>query len=155
MIAHSKTNKVHKPSLDRIGLIKSVLQGFRILLDEELQPLGVTTAQLRLLWAIEENPQCSGAQLARKVSVTPQTGQATLARLEAHGWVRRQHSDVSDRVLVTELTTRGRRLLLKARQTAERMNRELWHGIPERDLQATESALKTALDRMGAEAAGH
>jgi DNA-binding MarR family transcriptional regulator len=87
--------QVGKPMLGRILLLKTVLQGFRSSLDEELHPLGITTAQLRLLWAVEANPLVSGAKVARLCSVTPQTGQAAMAAMEANGWIRRRPSDKS------------------------------------------------------------
>jgi DNA-binding MarR family transcriptional regulator len=83
------------------------------------------------------------------VSVTPQTGQATLARLEEHGWVRRRSSDRSDRVLTAELTASGKRLLHKARETAEGVNEAIWLDIPVRELKAMESSLRSALAQLG------
>ena len=99
-----KKTMVGRPRLERIGLIKAVLQGYRIKLDEELHPFGITTSQLRMLWAVEANPSASGAQVARSCSVTPQTGQAAMARMEANGWIRRHVGAESERVLVAELT---------------------------------------------------
>lgn len=138
-----------KPALTRITLLKSVLQGFRVRLDEELQPLGITTAQLRMLWTVAAHPEASGAALARLCFVTPQSGQATLTRLEAHGWVKRHHAaGQSERVLVAELTSRGRRLLERAREIGERVDRELWDGMGVQQLAATDAVLQHAVDAL-------
>jgi DNA-binding MarR family transcriptional regulator len=140
---------VEKPRLERMALLKSVLQGYRVRLDEELQPLGITTAQLRMLWTVELNPDVSGAEIARLCSVTPQTGQALLAKMEAHGWIRRRPSAESERVLVAELTASGRRVLLRARETAEHLDKELWAGMDARELAVLDRALGDAVSRLG------
>ena len=140
--------QVERPRLGRISLVKGVLQGFRSRLDEELQPLGITTAQLRLLWAVQENPDVSGAELARLCSVTPQTGQATMARMEANGWVRRSPSPASERVLVAELTAAGRKVLMQAKRVADALNEQMWEGLSARDLAGLDSALAHAVARL-------
>ena len=146
-----KQKTAEKPRLGRISLIKAVLQGFRSRLDEELQPLGITTAQLRMLWTIEEQPGVSGAEIARLCFVTPQTGQATMTRMEANGWLERRPSTASDRVLVAELTPSGRRLLQQARRLAEALDAELWRGVAARDLAATDAVLRQAIERLARE----
>ena len=143
-----KPGKVGTPRLERMSLLKAVLQSFRIRQDEELQPHGITTSQLRMLWTVEANPAVSGAQVARMCSVTPQTGQATLAAMEAHGWIRRRASEKSDRVLVAELTAKGRKVLMVGKEIAERLDREVWDGIAEWELAGMEAALGAAVERL-------
>jgi len=131
---------IGKPILERITKMKAVLQGLRVLMDEDLQPLGITTSQLRMLWSIAENPGISGAKVARLCSVTPQSGQTTLAMMETQGWVRRRPSEASHR--------KGQRILVKARQLAEALDRRLWKGIDEHDLAGLDAALRSALDKL-------
>jgi DNA-binding MarR family transcriptional regulator len=140
---------VAKPALKRIGLLKAVLQGYRVRLDEDLHPLGITTAQLKLLWSVEQNPQVSGAQLARLCAITPQTGQASLAAMETHGWIRRHASAGNERVLVTELTASGRRVLERAKLIAEALDRSLWQDASERELAAVDRVLGRAMEQLG------
>lgn len=139
---------IGKPVLQRISSMKAVLQGFKVLLDEDLQPLGITASQLRMLWSIAENPGISGAKMARLCSVTPQSGQATLAMMEAQGWVRRRPSEASHRVLVAELTSKGQRVLVKARKIGETLNHSLWNGISEGHLAGLDAALRSALEKL-------
>jgi DNA-binding MarR family transcriptional regulator len=139
---------IGKPLLQRISSMKAVLQGFRVLLDEDLQPLGITASQLRMLWSIAENPGISGAKMARLCSVTPQSGQATLAMMEAQGWVRRRPSEASHRVLVAQLTSKGQRVLVKAKKIAETLDRRLWNGIGNRDLAGLDAALQRAVEKL-------
>ena len=143
-----KKTKVGKPRLERIGLIKAVLQGYRIRLDEELHPFGITTSQLRMLWSVEENPAASGAEVARTCSVTPQTGQATLAAMEANGWIRRKAGEDGGRVRVSEVTATGRKVLERGKKVAEGLNEKMWEGISERELRVLDGALGDALERL-------
>lgn len=139
---------IGKPVLERITRMKALLQGVRLLMDEDLQPLGITTSQLRMLWSIAENPGISGAKVARLCSVTPQSGQATLAMMESQGWVRRTPRDTNHRVLVAELTSKGQRVLVKARDVAQALDRRLWKGISDRDLSGLDAALRTVLKKL-------
>ncbi len=143
-----KKTMVGKPRLERIGLIKAVLQGYRIKLDEDLHSFGITTSQLRMLWAVEVNPAASGAEVARSCSVTPQTGQATLAAMEANGWIRRKASEKRGRVLVSEVTASGRKVLARGKQVAEGLDQRLWKGIGERELAVLDEVLRTAVEKL-------
>ncbi len=144
----SVATPIARPVLERISRMKAVLQGCRVLLDEELQPLGITTSQLRMLWTIAENAEISGSKIARLCSVTPQSGQAMLAMMEEHGWVRRRPSEASYRVLVAELTSKGRRLLMKAREIAQAMDRNLWQGFTAEELAVVDAVMKAVVERL-------
>ena len=67
--------------------MKRILIHFRGQMDELLRPQGVTTAQLVMLKAIRNEPEASGANLARACYVTPQSAQALLKSLEDGGWI--------------------------------------------------------------------
>ena len=146
--SNTREQSVGKPILERLSRMKSLLQSFKVLMDEDLQPLGITTSQLRMLWSIAENPGISGAKMARLCSITPQSGQATLTMMEAQKWVRRRPSEASDRVLVAELTSKGQRLLVKARKMAESLDHRLWSEIDEHDLAGVDAALRSAMEKL-------
>jgi DNA-binding MarR family transcriptional regulator len=139
---------ISRPVLERISRMKAVLQGCKVVLDEELQPLGITTSQLRMLWSIAENPGISGAKVARLCSVTPQSGHAILEMMEEQRWVRRRPSEASHRVLVAELTSKGQRVLVKAREIAKALDSRLWNGISDRDLAGLDAALRSAVENL-------
>jgi DNA-binding MarR family transcriptional regulator len=138
----------NKPTLQRVTLLKEALQLYRIRLDEALQPHGITASQLRVLWVVAENPTASGAGIARLCSVTPQTGQETLAKLEAQGWIARHASEDSDRILVAALTRSGQRILLQAKEIAEALDRQMWDGVESKALLAMEQALEAAVAKL-------
>lgn len=111
--------------------MKGLLIAFRGRLDDELKPMGVTTAQMQMLDAIGKHPGASGAQLARDCRVTPQTAQGFLARAEREGWIVRGKDAENDRLVTRSLTAGGRGLLRKADTVARRLERSLWRGTDE------------------------
>ena len=137
----------HK-SIERITQVKRVLLGFRSLLDEELQPMGITTSQLRLLRAVEDAPGISGAKLADICSVTPQTGQQLMTRLEANGWITREKNPANERVLLARLTKKGEKMLQRARAVAEVAHRKLWQGIEPAKLAVFDEVLVKSCENL-------
>ena len=148
MSSNVQKTRIGKPRLERMSLVRGVLMGFRSVLDEELQPLGITTAQLRVLWMVEMSPAVSGAEVARLCAMTAQSGQAMLAGLEKHGWIRRKPSAASERVLVAEVTASGRKVLTRAKAMAEVLDRKIWKGIGAEELATMEAVLRAAAENL-------
>jgi len=97
---------------------------------------------------VEANPAASGAEVARSCSVTPQTGQATLAAMEANEWIRRKAREDGGRVLVSEVTASGRKVLARGKKVAEGLSEKMWEGISERELRVLDGALVDAVERL-------
>jgi DNA-binding MarR family transcriptional regulator len=68
--------------------------------------------------------------------------------METQGWVRRTASETNHRVLVAELTGKGQRILIEAREIAQALDRRLWKGIGDRDLAGLDTALRSALKKL-------
>jgi DNA-binding MarR family transcriptional regulator len=87
--------------------LKRVQHGLRAALDAALRDLEVTSPQYAVLAFLERSPGLSGAQLARRAFVTPQTMHRIVAHLEAAGLVAREpHPEVGRRLDAT-LTPAG------------------------------------------------
>ena len=104
-----------EPVEDRVGYaLKRAQHALRTRMDDALRDLGLTTAQYAALSALDEAPGLSGAELARRSFVTPQTMNGVVANLEAARLlVRRPHPD-HGRVLRGYLTEAGRETLDRA-----------------------------------------
>ena len=87
--------------------LKRAQQALRAAMDEALRPQGLTTPQYAVLTALEAEAGLSGAELARRCFVTPQTMNEIVAGLEARGWVTRRRHAEHGRVLQTFLTDQG------------------------------------------------
>ncbi|MFB9949426.1 MarR family winged helix-turn-helix transcriptional regulator [Rhizobium puerariae] len=96
--------------------LKRAQQALRGHLDTKLRNIGLTTPQYSVLAGLEFSEGLSGAELARRAFVTPQTMQAIIATLERDGLVKRMAHPVHGRVLTTELTPDGRSALRAAHE---------------------------------------
>ena len=88
-------------------LMKRLMLHLRAQMDEELQPFGVTKAQIQLLVAIRDAPGSSGAHLSRLCDVTPQTMQALIQKAEDSGWIIRGKDRVNDRIVTALIDGSG------------------------------------------------
>ncbi len=69
---------------------------------------GVTTAQIGLMRQLANEPGLSGAELARRLLITPQGVQLALIALERRGLVERKQDPQHGRILQAYLTDEGR-----------------------------------------------
>jgi MarR family transcriptional regulator, organic hydroperoxide resistance regulator len=129
-------------------MMKRILIHFRGQMDEQLRAHGVTTAQLQVMKIIQTEPGASGAQLARSCHVTPQSAQALLKQLEEDGWIRRVKDRVNDRILVSELTVSGAKLLRAAEKAAKVIEARLWRGVPEGSVDTLNTVLEQCLANL-------
>jgi DNA-binding MarR family transcriptional regulator len=79
-----------------------------------LRDVGLSVPQYTALLTLAESPGLSGAQLARRCMVTPQSMASLLLTLEAKGLVVREQSDVHAKVFQSRLTPAGWALLRQA-----------------------------------------
>ncbi len=131
-----------------LKLIRRMLTGFRLHLDDELRAKKVTTAQLRFLHEVKERPGSSGAQMARACFVTPQSAQTMMVRAVERGWVRRGKNAENGRVVTAELTPAGERLLRYADGVLSRMEAEVWSGVGLPELRTMNAVLERGLRNL-------
>ncbi len=94
--------------------LKRAQHALRIVMDDELRPLALTTPQYAVLTALEAEPGMSNAKLARAAFVTPQTMHGLLTTLASAGLLARDPDPGHGRILRTQLTDRGRSVLAEA-----------------------------------------
>lgn len=76
--------------------------------NEAVSQHGVSTAQIGILRQLANEPGLSGAQLARRMLITPQGVQLALKSLEQRGLVSRKPDPQHARILQAFLTDEGR-----------------------------------------------
>ncbi|BCO34070.1 MarR family transcriptional regulator [Mycobacterium heckeshornense] len=69
---------------------------------------GVTTAQIGLMRQLANEPGLSGAELARRLMISPQGVQLAITALERRGLVERKQDPQHGRILQAYLTDQGR-----------------------------------------------
>lgn len=76
--------------------------------DQRLRPLGIAAAQYTLLISVHTDPGLTGAELARRLNVTPQAVASQVARLEERGQLERRPHPRHRHVQELHLTDAGR-----------------------------------------------
>lgn len=94
--------------------LKKTQHALRLHMDEALRALDLTTPQYAVLAQLELKPGVSNAALARSAFITAQTMHGIVSNLEKRGLVERK-SDISHgRILCTELTDQGHKIVAQA-----------------------------------------
>ncbi len=101
----------------------------RLETDNALRGIGLTAPQYFVLAALAAQSGLSGAALARRCFVTPQTMTGIIANLAASGLVAREPDPEHGRVIQTSLTPGGVDLLQKARVAVERVEADMLRDI--------------------------
>lgn len=98
--------------------------------------LGLTTAQLRVLFLVRESPGVTAGALAQRLNVTPPTISGIVDRLVKLGLIRRE-DDESDRRLVRNmLTDKGDSACRRMEQGSETFTRRILMEMSLDDIEA-------------------
>jgi DNA-binding MarR family transcriptional regulator len=107
---HSDKARTREVPEHALWLLKRVFhQGHRTV-SEAVRPYGVTPTEMGALNRLVDEPGLSGAELARRMLVTPQAAQLSLTALEKRGLVERTPDAKHGRIVRTHLTEEGRRV---------------------------------------------
>lgn len=82
--------------------------------EQGLRPLGMAVAHYSLLMSVHVDPGLTGAELARRLGVTPQAVASLVARLEQRGHLERRPHPRHGHVQELHLTDAGRAALRSA-----------------------------------------
>ncbi len=101
--------------------VRMVSQALSQQLERTLRPIGLTHAQLSALAQLGLEPSCgfSGAELASRAGVTPQSMSTAIASLLERGLVVRTPHPTHGRVLEVRITADGAALLFRAQAAAK------------------------------------
>ena len=94
--------------------LKKTQHALRLQMDEALRNLDLTTPQYAVLAQLELRPGISNAALARSSFITPQTMHGIVSNLEKRGLVQRKNDASHGRILCTELTDQGMKVVQQA-----------------------------------------
>jgi DNA-binding MarR family transcriptional regulator len=104
--------------------------------------MGLTTAQLRVLFLVRESPGVTAGELAHRLAVTPPTISGIVDRLVKLNLIRRE-DDESDRRLVRNLLTEpGETACKRMEQGTETFTRRILVEMNHQDLEAFIAGLK-------------
>ncbi len=96
--------------------LKQTQHILRLQMDEALRSLDLTTPQYAVLAQLELRPGISNAALARASFITAQTMHGIVSNLEKQALVQRKGDPDHGRILCTELTDEGHRIVQQAHE---------------------------------------
>jgi DNA-binding MarR family transcriptional regulator len=91
-----------------LWLLKQAFHFSLTTVNEAISSHGVTAAQIGLMRQLANEPGLSGAELARRLLISPQGAQLALSALERRGLVERKQDPEHGRILQAYLTDDGR-----------------------------------------------
>lgn len=133
-----------------IQLIRRTDALVRSALEAALLGFDLTPGQHSVLAMLWGSSGLSASQLARRAAVRPQSINEVIVLLADKGLVEREEDPENRRVLRVRLTARGRRTLRSCDAEADRVEAELFAGVPEAEVTALRTLLTGILDRQPA-----
>jgi DNA-binding MarR family transcriptional regulator len=112
--------------------------------EQRLRPLGMAAAHYTLLISVHSEPGLTGAELARRLNVTPQAVASLVARLEGRGQLERREHPRHRHVQELHVTVAGRKALLAADSVVDDIERQITDGLGPKET----AQLRTLLDRV-------
>lgn len=113
--------------------LKQTQHMLRIHMDEALRPLNLTTPQYAVLAQLELRPGISNAALARASFITAQTMHGIVSNLETNNLVKRSRDPQHGRILCTELTKQGLKVVQQAHRIISAVEARMTSAITEND----------------------
>lgn len=139
----------------RVGYqMKRAQHALRVEMDKALRGVGMTMAQYAALSALEAGPGLSGAELARRNFVTPQTMNVILVNLEVSGLVMRHPHPEHGRVLQAYLTEIGEESVARAHGLVEAVEARMLDILSQDDRRRLLEALRSCADTLEGGAEG-
>lgn len=117
-------------------------------LEAELAGTGVSVSQNAVLLAIDDNPRISNASLARAAFVTPQSMQGMLVTLERDGFIVRTPHPEHGRIIMTELTEKGRTAAQAGMVAAEAVERQMLSNLTDDETELLRRLLQRCADAL-------
>jgi DNA-binding MarR family transcriptional regulator len=136
----------------RIGYqMKRADHALRMQMDRALRGLGLTTPQYAALSVLSDEPGLSGAALARRCFVTPQTMNQIVAKLEGANMISRRPHPEHGRVLQTYLTEEGEELVSRAHGVVEPVEERMVASLSVAGRARLLEMLRSCADSLGPE----
>ncbi len=134
-----------------LWLLKQAFYFSLTTVNDAISSHGVSTAQIGVLRQLSNEPGLSGAELARRLLISPQGVQLALTSLERRGLVERKQDPQHKRILQAYLTDEGRNIVVTVLGDAVAAHEEVF-GVLSAQEQET---LRELLSRVVEKGTGH
>jgi DNA-binding MarR family transcriptional regulator len=127
-----------------LWLLKRAFHGGHRAVNDAIHSFGVTPTQIGVLNRLAQEPGLSGAELARRLLVTPQASQLALTGLEERGLVDRRADPDHGRIVRAYLTREGRRIYKRCIDLSLEAEMEFLSVLSDEEI----SGLRDLLERL-------
>jgi DNA-binding MarR family transcriptional regulator len=134
-----------------LWLLKQAFYFSLTTVNDAISDHGVSTAQIGVLRQLSNEPGLSGAELARRLLISPQGVQLALTALERRGFIERRPDPQHKRILQAYLTDQGRKVAATVVSDAVAAHEKVF-GVLTAEEQAT---LRELLGRVVEKGTGH
>lgn len=141
----AKTSLSAWPLADRPGLLIRRLHQLHLALFARHVRGLITPVQFSLLSALAVRGRADQTTLAAEVALDRSTAAATLARMEAHGWIARGRDDADGRARLCRMTEAGRALLAQVEPLAREAHRQTLAALPQEEAVQLMALMRAAL----------
>jgi len=132
---------------DILWLLKRAFYYARESVNDALSSHGVSTAQIGLMNQLADEPGLSGAELGRRLLITPQAAQLALTALERRGIVERRRDPNHGRILRAYLTDQGLQMTAVCRSDAVAAHDRLFSGLADDDQEELRRLLRLIVEQ--------
>lgn len=130
-------------------LVKQLQHALRARMDDGLRSISLSTGQYALLCAIDEAPGSSGAELARRCFITPQSVNGLMAGLVHAGLIERTASATHGRIIEIALSASGRARLKAAHRIVFAIENRMLGPLDVSRRRELAGLLKQCIDAIG------
>lgn len=116
--------------------------------DSALEPLGISTSQMPVLFLLEKNPGAMLKDVSEALRINPSAITGLIDRMETAGLVRREPSDKDERAVHLFATASGIAKAVAAKPIIARLNARLTQDLSERDIATIGRFLAAILKRF-------
>jgi len=128
--------------------LKQTQHSLRLRMDESLKELNLTTPQYAVLAQLELRSGISNAALARFSFITAQTMHAIVSNLEKRHLVVRKSDPQHGRILCTELTEQGLKIVQQAHKIIAQVETIMTHTMTEDNRNLLETLLLECFNNL-------
>jgi DNA-binding MarR family transcriptional regulator len=145
-----QTDPVPTPQ-PRISYIVGRLdRALSLALEERVSEQGLTLPQYTALSVLKLRSGLSNAQLARRTFVRPQSMMQVISKLQAAGLIARRPDENHARILRTEITSEGRKVLAACDRSVNAMEKTMLAGLSAEQREGFRDALLDCVRRLSA-----
>jgi DNA-binding MarR family transcriptional regulator len=130
-------------------VLRHVSRTYQSQLSEQFKQHGVSDAEYTVLFVLKRMPGLSSAEISRWTAVTAQAGNQIVKSLLEQGLVVRRPSDDHGRVLLIELTERGRQVVDACERHANALEDQMCEGMADGERADFIRLLRVAADGLG------